>query len=60
MMNYLCLYHLNCVYHTLVSEIRASPKMLHVFLYIDVLMCVIYNCTRLNSKDNWSYLLSQP
>ena len=26
----------------------------HVFRYIDVLMCVIYNCTRLNSKDNWS------
>ena len=23
--------------------------------YIDVLTCVIYNYTRLNSKDDWSY-----
>ena len=34
------------------------PEMLHVFLYIDMLMCMIYNCTQLNSKDDWSYSLS--
>ena len=21
-------------------------------------MCVIYNCTRMNNKDDWSYLFS--
>ena len=28
---------------TLVPEIRVRPTMLHVFQYIDVLTCVIYN-----------------
>ena len=43
---------------TLVSEARAHPEMLRVFWYIDMLTCVIYNCTQLNSKDDWSYLFS--
>ena len=34
------------------------PEMLHVFWYIDVLTCMIYNCTQLNSKKEWSYSLS--
>ena len=38
----------------LVSEICICPEMLHVFRYTDVLTCVIYNCTRLNSRDDWS------
>ena len=42
---YLCMYHLHTyVSRTLVPEIRVHPEMLHVFQYIDVLMCVIYNC----------------
>ena len=52
---YLCLYHLPCVCCTLVPEICVHPEMLRVFWYIDVLTCVIYNCTPLNSKDDWSY-----
>ena len=32
-----------CIYHTLVPEIRVCPEMLHVFHYIDMLICVIYN-----------------
>ena len=38
------MYHLPCVCYTLVPEIRVCPEMLHVFRYIDVLTCVIYNC----------------
>ena len=41
---YLCLYHLPRVCRTLVPEIRVCTEMLHVFQYIDVLTCVIYNC----------------
>ena len=52
------MYHLPCVCRTLVPEIRVHPEILHVFRYIDMLMCVIYNCTQLNSKNYWSYLLS--
>ena len=61
---YLSFYHLPRVCHTLVSEICVHPEMLHVFRYIDVLTCVIYNwhSTELNSKDNWmsysSWLMS--
>ena len=51
----LCLYHLPRVCHTLVPEICVRPEIFRVFRYIDVLMCVIYNCTQLNSKDDWSY-----
>ena len=41
---YVCIYvSLNRVYHTLVLEIRVHPEMLHVFWYIDVLTCMIYN-----------------
>ena len=29
----------------LAPEIRVRPEMLHVFRYIDMLTCVIYNCT---------------
>ena len=50
--NGICLYHLLRVCHTLVPKIRVRPKMLRVFQYIDVLTCVIYNCTQLNSKDH--------
>ena len=38
------MYHLPRVCHTLVPEIRVHPEMIHVFQYIDVLTCVIYNC----------------
>ena len=41
---YLSMYHLPRVCRTLVPEIRVHPEMLHVFRYIDVLTCVIYNC----------------
>ena len=41
---YLCLYHLPCICRTMVPEIHVHPKMLLVFRYIDVLVCVIYNC----------------
>ena len=46
---YLCMYHLSRICCTLGPEIRVHPEMLHVFRYIDVLTCVIYNCTQLNS-----------
>ena len=45
------MYHLPRVCRTLVPEIRVRPEMLRVFQYIDVLTCVIYNCTRLNSQE---------
>ena len=45
-----------CVCCTLVPKIRLCPEMLHVFLYIDVFTCMIYNCTRLNSKGDSSHL----
>ena len=45
------MYHLPRVCHTLVPEICVRPKILHIFQYIDVLMCVIYTaCTQLNSN----------
>ena len=50
---YLCLYHLPHVYCTLVPEICVCPDKLHVFRYIYMLTCVIYNCIRLNSKVDW-------
>ena len=50
---YLSMYHLPCIFHTL-----GCPEMLRVFLYIDMLTCMIYICTQLNSKDDWSYSLS--
>ena len=43
------MYHLSRICRTLVPEIRVRPEMLHVFRYIDVLTCVIYN-----SNDYWS------
>ena len=52
------MYHLPRLCRTMVPEIHVRPEMLHVFLYTDVLTCVIYNCTQLNSMDNWSYSLS--
>ena len=55
---YLCLYHLPRVCCTLVPEIRVCPKILHVFRYIDMLMCVIYNCTRLKSHEQLKLLVS--
>ena len=39
------MYHLPCVCHTLAPEIRVRLEILHVFWYIDVLTCVVYNCT---------------
>ena len=48
---YLSMYHLPRICRTLVPEIRVRPKMLRVFRYIDMLTCVIYNCTRLNSQE---------
>ena len=36
-------YIFTCVCRTLVPEICVHPKMLHVFQYIDVLTCMIYN-----------------
>ena len=50
---YLCLYHLPHVYCTLVPEICVCPDKLHVFRYIYMLTCVIYNCIRPNSKVDW-------
>ena len=41
---YLCMYHLPRICCTLVPEICVCPEMLCVFRYIDMLMCVIYNC----------------
>ena len=42
------------------SRDLCTPWMLRIFLYIDVLTCVIYNCMYstaiLNSKDDWSCL----
>ena len=37
---YLSMYHLPHICHTLVPKIRVHPKMLCLFLYIDVLMHV--------------------
>ena len=48
---YLSIYHLPRVCRTLVPKICVCPEMLHVFQYIDVLMCVIYNCTQLNGQE---------
>ena len=50
---YLSMYHLPRVCHTLVSEICVRLEMLHIIRYIDMLTC-IYNCTQLNSKDDWT------
>ena len=52
---YLSMYDLRHICCILVPEICVHPEMLRVFRYIDALTCVIYNCTRLNSKDDWSY-----
>ena len=41
----LSMHHLPLICHTLVPEIRVRPEMLHVFQYINVLMCMIYNST---------------
>ena len=41
---YLCIIYPAFV--TLVPEICARPEMLCVFRYINILMCVIYNCTQ--------------
>ena len=40
------MYHLPRICHTLVPEIRVhtETEMVHVFQYIDMLTCVIYNC----------------
>ena len=46
------MYHRVC--HTLVPEIHVRPEMLHVFWYIDVLTCVIYNEQQCLQND-WSY-----
>ena len=51
---FLFMYRLPRVCRTLVPEIRVRLEMLCVIRYIDMLTC-IYNCTQLNSKDNWSY-----
>ena len=46
------MYHLPRISRTLIPEIRVRPEILCVFCCIDVLTCMIYNCTRLNiSKD---------
>ena len=37
-------YHLPRICRTLVPEIYLRPEMLHVFRYIDVLMCLINKC----------------
>ena len=55
---YVGMYHLPRVCHTLVPEIRVHPEMLRVFRYIGMLTCMICNCTRLNTKDDWSYSVS--
>ena len=52
------MYHLPRVCRTLVPEIRVRPEMLCVFQYIDVLTCVIYNCTRLNGQERLELLVS--
>ena len=60
-----CSWLLLCIFlprvcRTLVPEIRIRLEMLHVFWYIEEPMCVIlqlHACTRLNSKDDWSYVL---
>ena len=40
---YVSMYHLPRVCRTLVPEIHVRPEILHVFRYIDMLTCVIYN-----------------
>ena len=40
---YLCIIYSEFC-HTLVPEIRVCPEMLHVFRYINVFSCMIYNC----------------
>ena len=42
---YVCMYHLLRTCRTLIPKILVRPEMLRVFWYIDMLMCVIYNCT---------------
>ena len=49
------MYHLPHVCHTLVLEIHVRPEIHRVFQYIDMLICVIHNCTQLSSKEDWSY-----
>ena len=46
------MYHLPHICCILVSVIRVCPEMRCGFWYIDMLTCVIYNCTQLNSKDD--------
>ena len=53
---YVSMYHLLHVCHTLVLEIHVCPEIHRVFQYIDMLIYVIQNCTRLSSKEDRSYL----
>ena len=46
---YLSMYHVPRVCRTPVHKICVRPEMLRVFRYIDVLTCVIYNCTWQNT-----------
>ena len=54
---FLCMYHLPRVCHTLVPEIHVRPEIIHVFQYIDVLTCVIYNCMHSNEQQGRLELL---
>ena len=49
---YVSMYHLLRVCRTLVPEIRVCPEMLRVFRYINVITCVIYNCT--DPRTTWT------
>ena len=49
--------HLPRICHTLVPKICVCHKMLYVFLYIDMLTCVIYNCMRLTEQQGQPELL---
>ena len=51
------MYHLPRVCRTLVPEIHVHPEMLHVFWYIDMLTCVIYNCMQSTEQQGRMELL---
>ena len=54
---YLSMYHLPRICCTLVPEICVCPEMLHVFQYIDVLTCMIYNYMHLTEQQRGLELL---
>ena len=54
---YLCIIYPAFVASRFPRSVYTLKCFVYIFQYIDVLTCVIYmyNCTRLNSKDDWIY-----